>query len=97
MEVMGCDGFNENIPHRCTCLNTWSSVSGIVWEVIHLVAVSLGEDLRFKRLLPWPVSSMPPVYGSRCELSSHPASLPLLFHHGFESPEMVSPIKSFLL
>lgn len=73
-----CGGSNENGPHRPTCLNNWSLVSGTNQKEV-LVGVSLlekvchwGWTLRFQKSMPgWVSHSLcPPCINWGVELSA---------------------------
>lgn len=57
-----CGGLNENGLYRCSCLNTWPLVGGIVWEELGGYSfikggVSLGGGVDFKVSEALPVCS----------------------------------------
>lgn len=74
--LIGCGGFNEMHPHRLISLNTWSPVSGTVWERLGLTegGVSVGagfessQDLQHFEL----------VLSIFCELWAVPTAMSLL-------------------
>ena len=60
-EVCGC--LNKNGLLRLMCLNSWSSVSGTLWEGLGGVTLSQelchwGWTLRFLKHMPFPVSPL---------------------------------------
>lgn len=58
--------------------------------------MSLQTGSRCQRLVSFPVSSLPPAWGLRCELLAVPVAIPLLCHHVLLILWYWSPIKYFL-
>lgn len=77
-----CGNLNENVPHRLSCLNTWSPVGGTVGVVLGGTALLEEEchwewPLRLQRLKPSLVCSLPPAHHLRRDFpAAAPTAMP---------------------
>lgn len=92
-----CDALTENVPHRLSGLNTWSSVGGAVWEGLGGVVLlkewcHRGKTLRFQKshVILSSLSLFIPAAQTVSSVIHVPAPVSLLLRQAFQSSGTLS-------